>query len=63
MQDRFPELMAWLERHPVSYTVLTLAALITLLKALDESSVTGIVYWIMGSLQNRGRLELFTALP
>lgn len=30
MQDRFPELMAWLERHPVSYTVLTLAALITL---------------------------------
>ncbi len=40
-----------------------LAALITLLKALDESSVTGIVYWIMGSLQNRGRLELFTALP
>ena len=40
-----------------------LAALITLIKALDESSVTGIVYWIMGSLQNRGRLELFTALP
>ena len=30
MQDRLPELMAWLERHPVSYTVLTLAALITL---------------------------------
>ncbi len=40
-----------------------LAALITLIKALDESSVTGIVYWIMGSLQNRGSLELFTALP
>ena len=35
MQDRFPELMAWLERHPVSYTVLTLAALITLAWVAD----------------------------
>ena len=30
MQDRFPELMTWLERHPVSYTVLALAGLIIL---------------------------------
>lgn len=31
-----------------------LAALISLVKALDEDSVTGIVFWIMGSFQGRG---------
>ncbi len=40
-----------------------LAALISLVKALDESSVTGIVFWIMGSFQGRGRSELLLLLP
>lgn len=40
-----------------------LAALISLVKALDESSVTGIVFWIMGSFQGRGWGELHLALP
>lgn len=40
-----------------------LAALIALIKALDESSVTGIVFWIMGSFQGRGWAELFLLLP
>lgn len=40
-----------------------LAALIALVKALDEASVTGIVFWIMGSFQGRGRQELFLLLP
>ncbi len=40
-----------------------LAALISLVKALDESSVTGIVFWIMGSFQGRGWAELFLLLP
>ena len=30
-----------------------LSALISLLKSLDEESVTGIVFWVMGSLQGR----------
>lgn len=40
-----------------------LAALIALVKALDEASVTGIVFWIMGSFQGRGRQELLLLLP
>lgn len=40
-----------------------LAALIALVKALDESSVTGIVFWIMGSFQGRGVRELVLLLP
>lgn len=40
-----------------------LAALIALVKALDESSVTGIVFWVMGSFQGRGWAELFLLLP
>jgi iron complex transport system permease protein len=31
-----------------------LSALISLVKALDEASVTGIVFWILGSFQGRG---------
>lgn len=40
-----------------------LAALIALIKALDEASVTGIVFWIMGSFQGRGWRELSLLLP
>lgn len=40
-----------------------LAALIALVKALDEASVTGIVFWIMGSFQGRGTSELLLFLP
>lgn len=40
-----------------------LAALIALLKALDESSVSGIVFWIMGSFQGRGWTDAALALP
>jgi iron complex transport system permease protein len=40
-----------------------LAALIALVKALNEASVTGIVFWIMGSFQGRGRPELLILLP
>ena len=40
-----------------------LAALIALVKALDEASVTGIVFWIMGSFQGRGLTDLFLFLP
>ncbi|NDV21727.1 iron ABC transporter permease [Desulfovibrio sp. JC022] len=38
-----------------------LSALISLLKSLDEESVTSIVFWIMGSFQGRGwsHLQLF----
>ena len=39
------------------------AALTALVKALDESSVTGIVVWIMGSFQGRGVRELALLLP
>jgi iron complex transport system permease protein len=35
-------------------TATFLAALISLVKALDEESVSSIVFWIMGSLQGRG---------
>ncbi len=40
-----------------------LAALIALVKALDESSVTGIVFWIMGSFQGRGWRDLALLAP
>jgi iron complex transport system permease protein len=40
-----------------------LAALIALVKALDEASVTGIVFWIMGSFQGRGWTETAILTP
>lgn len=40
-----------------------LAALIALVKALDEASVTGIVFWLMGSFQGRGQKEVLLLLP
>ena len=40
-----------------------LAALIALVKALDEASVTGIVFWIMGSFQGRGWPETALLAP
>ena len=40
-----------------------LAALIALVKALDEASVTGIVFWIMGSFQGRGWTEAALLAP
>ena len=40
-----------------------LAALIALVKALDEDSVAGIVFWIMGSFQGRGWHDLPLLLP
>lgn len=40
-----------------------LAALIALVKALDEASVTGIVFWIMGSFQGRGWSEAALLAP
>ncbi len=40
-----------------------LAAVISLIKALDESSVTGIVFWVMGSFQGRGWAELALMAP
>lgn len=40
-----------------------LAALISLVKALDEDSVASIVFWIMGSFQNRGWQDMRLLLP
>ncbi len=40
-----------------------LSALISLLKSLDEESVSNIVFWIMGSFQGRGWGHLLFALP
>ncbi len=40
-----------------------LSALISLLKSLDEESVTSIVFWIMGSFQGRGWGHLTLFLP
>ncbi len=40
-----------------------LSALIALLKALDEESVSSIVFWIMGSFQGRGWVHLLLFLP
>ncbi len=40
-----------------------LSALISLLKALDEESVSSIVFWVMGSFQGRGWIHVAFALP
>ncbi len=40
-----------------------LSALISLVKALDEESVSSIVFWVMGSFQGRGWIHLGFALP
>ncbi len=40
-----------------------LAALISLVKSLDEESVASIVFWIMGSFQGRGWTECGLVLP
>ncbi|MFH0821557.1 MAG: iron ABC transporter permease, partial [Pseudomonadota bacterium] len=40
-----------------------LAALISLVKSLDEDSVASIVFWVMGSFQGRGWQHLVFALP
>lgn len=40
-----------------------LAALISLVKSLDEESVASIVFWVMGSFQGRGWSHLGFALP
>lgn len=40
-----------------------LSALLSLVKALNEESVAGIVFWIMGGFQGRGRVELSLFLP
>ncbi|MDY0304914.1 MAG: iron ABC transporter permease [Desulfovibrionaceae bacterium] len=44
-------------------TATFLSACIALLKALDESSVSGIVFWIMGSFQGRGWGHVLVYLP
>ncbi len=40
-----------------------LSALISLIKSLDEESVAGIVFWVMGSFQGRGWIQVLFALP
>ncbi len=40
-----------------------LSALISLLKSLDEESVTSIVFWVMGSFQGRGWSHVLFAFP
>lgn len=40
-----------------------LGALISLIKSLDEESVTSIVFWVMGSFQGRGWGHLGFAIP
>lgn len=40
-----------------------LAALISLIKSLDEDSVASIVFWIMGSFQGRGWAHVYLLLP
>ena len=40
-----------------------LSALISLIKSLDEESVTGIVFWVMGSFQGRGWSHVAFAWP
>lgn len=40
-----------------------LSALVSLVKALDEESVSSIVFWIMGSLQGRGWAHAAVLLP
>jgi iron complex transport system permease protein len=40
-----------------------LSALISLIKSLDEESVSSIVFWVMGSFQGRGWSHVVFALP
>jgi iron complex transport system permease protein len=40
-----------------------LSALLSLVKALNEESVAGIVFWIMGGFQGKGRAELALFVP
>jgi iron complex transport system permease protein len=40
-----------------------LSALISLIKSLDEESVSSIVFWVMGSFQGRGWMHVGFALP
>lgn len=40
-----------------------LSALISLIKSLDEDSVSSIVFWIMGSFQGRGWEHVYLLLP
>jgi iron complex transport system permease protein len=40
-----------------------LSAFISLLKSLDEESVSSIVFWVMGSFQGRGWSQVIFALP
>lgn len=44
-------------------TATFLSALLSLVKALNEESVAGIVFWIMGGFQGRGKAELVLFLP
>jgi len=44
-------------------TATFLSACIALLKALDESTVSGLVFWIMGSFQGRGWGHVLVFLP
>jgi iron complex transport system permease protein len=44
-------------------TATFLSALLSLVKALNEESVAGIVFWIMGGFQGRGKTELVLFAP
>jgi len=44
-------------------TATFLSALLSLVKALNEESLAGIVFWIMGGFQGRGKAELTLFLP
>lgn len=44
-------------------TATFLSALVSLVKALDEESVSSIVFWIMGSFQGRGWRHVLMLLP
>ena len=44
-------------------TATFLSALLSLVKALNEESLAGIVFWIMGGFQGRGKAELALFLP
>ena len=44
-------------------TATFLSALLSLVKAMNEESLAGIVFWIMGGFQGRGMAELMLFLP
>lgn len=44
-------------------TATFLSALLSLVKAINEESLAGIVFWIMGGFQGRGKAELLLFLP